>query len=111
MKKATTSTNPPKRGGTLERIANRPLTKRQRDQIAALAAMPDAQIDTTDIPEVTEESGWVRNPLYRPLTRSITIRLNAPDIAMAQAISRKKGMPYQTFIGQLLHEALKRELS
>jgi hypothetical protein len=111
MKKPNTSTKPTTRSVTLEQIAARPLTKRQRDRIAALAALPEDRIDTTDIPEVTAVSGWVRNPLYRPVTQSITIRLNAPDIAVARSLSKKKGLPYQTFIRQLLHEALEREVS
>ena len=96
---------------TLEQIRKRRPTKRQREEIAALESLPDDQIDTSDIPEVTATTGWVRNPLYRPVTRSITIRLNAPDIAVAQALSKSKGLPYQTYIKQLLHSALERELS
>lgn len=111
MKKPNTSTKPTTGSVTLEQIAKRPLTKRQQEQIAALAALPDDRIDTTDIPEVSATSGWVRNPLYRPVTQSITIRLNAPDIAVARSLSKKKGLPYQTFIRQLLHEALEREVS
>src|ERR1700685_4628665 len=109
MKKAT-GTNKTKTL-TLDKIRTRKPTKRQRDEIAALAALPDDRIDVSDIPEITATSGWMRNPLYRPLTRSITIRLNAPDIAVAQALSKSKGLPYQTYIKQLLHSALERELS
>ena len=109
MKKATGTTKT--RRLTLEQIKERKPTKRQLDQIAALAALPDDQIDTSDIPEITAKTGWIRNPLYRPVTRSITIRLNAPDIAVAQALAKSKGTPYQTYIKQLLHSALERELS
>jgi hypothetical protein len=52
--------------------------------VAALAALPDDRIDTSDIPEITATTGWIRNPMYKPLTRSVTIRLNAPDIVVAQ---------------------------
>ena len=41
----------------------------------------------------------------------MTIRLNAPDIATAQALSKTRGMPYQTYIKMLLHDALERELA
>jgi hypothetical protein len=47
--------------------------------------------------------------MYRPVMRPISIRLPAPDIAMAQQLARKKGIPYQTYIKVLLHEALERE--
>jgi predicted DNA binding CopG/RHH family protein len=96
---------------TLEQIGNRKPTKRERDELAALATLPDDRIDTSDIPEITAVTGWIRNPLYRPVTRSITIRLNAPDIAVARSLSKAKGMPYQTFIKQLLHSALENELA
>jgi hypothetical protein len=32
-----------------------PLTKEQQAELAALAAMPDSAIDTSDIPELTQE--------------------------------------------------------
>jgi len=96
---------------SLDQIAARPLTQRQRSQIDALASLPDDRIDTSDIPELKATTGWVRNPLYRPLTQSITIRLNAPDIAVAKDLSKKRGLPYQTLIRQLLHDALQREVA
>ena len=108
MKKATGTSK--SRSLTLDQVRGRKLTKRQRAEIEALAALPDDRIDTSDIPEITTTAGWTRNPLYRPVTRSITIRLNAPDIVVAQALSKAKGMPYQTYIKQILHDALEREL-
>jgi hypothetical protein len=35
-----------------QRASGRPLTVRQKRQLAALAALPDDQIDTSDIPEL-----------------------------------------------------------
>lgn len=96
---------------TMAQVAAQKLTKQQRMEIAALAAMPTSAIDTSDIAEVVSARGWKRNPLYRPVTRPVTIRLNAPDIATAQALSQTRGMPYQTYIKMLLHEALERELA
>ena len=90
MKRAKTAAKPVVTSVNLEDIASKPLTKQQRDRIAALAALPDDRIDTGDIPEVAETTGWVHNPLYRPLTQSITIRLNAPDIAVARSLSKKR---------------------
>jgi predicted DNA binding CopG/RHH family protein len=71
--------------------------------------MPDDQIDTSDIPEITDFAGAVRGRFYRPVTQSVTIRLNAPDIEAARQLSKVKAMPYQTYIRGLLHEALLRE--
>ncbi len=47
--------------------------------------------------------------MYRPVLQPISIRLPAPDIALAQKLARKKGVPYQTYIKTLLHDALERE--
>lgn len=66
MKKA--SAEPVLKTATLDEIASRPLTKRQREDIAALAAMPDDRIDLSDIPESAGAQGWVRNPFQRPVT-------------------------------------------
>ena len=45
--------------------------------------------------------------LKRP-TRAVTIRLSETDIALAKAQAEKKGLPYQTHIKSLLHEALRK---
>jgi predicted DNA binding CopG/RHH family protein len=68
------------------------------------------RIDTSDIPDLGNTTGWVRGLMYRPLLQPISIRLPAPDIAVAQKLARKKGIPYQTYIKTLLHDALEREL-
>jgi predicted DNA binding CopG/RHH family protein len=73
--------------------------------------IPDEQIDTSDIPDLGNTTGWVRGLMYRPVLQPISIRLPAPDIATAQKLARKKGVPYQTYIKTLLHDALQRELS
>jgi predicted DNA binding CopG/RHH family protein len=105
MKKATTKTVTM----TMEQVRKRKPSKAEMEGLKRLAAMRDDQIDTSDIPEMSDFSGAVRGRFYRPVTQSITIRLNAPDIAAARQLSKIKGMPYQTYIKGLLHEALIRE--
>jgi predicted DNA binding CopG/RHH family protein len=39
------------------------------------------------------------------------MRLPVPDIQAAQDLAHEKGLPYQTYMKMLLHEALKRERS
>ena len=46
------------------------LTEEQRAEIAALAALPDAEIDTGDIPEILDWSGAKRGFLHRPRERA-----------------------------------------
>ena len=82
------------------------LTEIQQRDLAALAALPDDQIDTSDIPEIKSLTGAVRGLFYRPITRPVTIRLSEPDVAVARQLSKAKGLPYQTYIKMLLHEAL-----
>jgi predicted DNA binding CopG/RHH family protein len=50
----------------------------------------------------------VRPREYRE-TRLLSIRLPESDIALAQKLAASKGLPYQTYIKSLLHEALQRE--
>jgi predicted DNA binding CopG/RHH family protein len=50
-----------------------------------------------------------RLPVVRGATRSTTIRLAIADIETAQQIAEKRGLPYQTYLKGLLHQALERE--
>ena len=102
---------------TIEQIENRRITKAERDRLKYVAELPDNKIDTSDIPEIKSQTGWVRvhehpeHPLHRVLSRLLSIRLPEPDIALAQELAKSKGLPYQTYIKSLLHEALERERS
>ena len=100
---------------TMEQIENRHITKAERERLKDLATLSDDRIDTSDIPESKDREGWVRvhehpeHPLHRVLSRLLSIRLPEPDIALAQTLAASKGLPYQTYIKSLLHEALERE--
>ena len=41
--------------------------------------------------------------------KTVTMRLPVPDLRAAQDLAHRKGLPYQTYIKMLLHEALERE--
>ncbi len=41
------------------------LTKIQKEDLARLTALPDDRIDTSDIPEVADFTGWKRGVMYR----------------------------------------------
>ncbi len=56
-----------------------------------------------------ESAPAAEHPLHRVLSRLLSIRLPEPDIALAQRLAEAKGLPYQTYIKSLLHEALQRE--
>jgi predicted DNA binding CopG/RHH family protein len=70
--------------------------------------VPDEQIDTSDIPEVTDWTGGVRGLFARPETRMVSIRLSAADLVIAHRLAAQEAMPYQTYIKMILHEALTR---
>ena len=66
---------------------------------------PDA---ATEIMQRALKSGKARRAA--PL-KTVTMRLPMPDIKTAQDLAHEKGLPYQTYIKMLLHEALKKERS
>lgn len=62
----------------------------------------------TELMRSALKSGQARRVI--PL-KTVTIRLPVPDIEAARDIAQRKGLPYQTYIKMLLHEALGKERS
>ena len=88
----------------VDRSAPRALSDEQKARLATLAALPDEEIDTSDIP-VLDEADWRRltgNPLYRPLKKQITVRLDADVLVWL----RGSGKGWQTRLNALLREAM-----
>ena len=58
------------------------LTEERRKELAKLDALPVDQIDTSDIPELTDEqwAGAVRGQFYRPIKQQITARVDAAAV-------------------------------
>ncbi len=84
------------------------LTNKQRlKELKALAALPDERIDTSEMPELTEEQlrHAVRGEMYRPIKRPVTMRLDADVIAWL----KKDGRGYQTKANSLLRKQMMRE--
>jgi uncharacterized protein (DUF4415 family) len=79
------------------------LTKAQQEEIAALAALPDDEIDCSDIPEITNFDNFVHG-MFRPLKKSITIRIDADVLAWIQS----EGPGYQTRINYMLRLAMRK---
>ncbi|SRR5271168_618935 len=83
-----------------------PLTKRERAELKALEGRP---IDTSDIPEWTEEM-WkraVRGKFYRPVKKAVSLRLDADVIAWL----KKDGKGYQTRANRVLREKMLKEMA
>ena len=78
------------------------LTKEQKRDIAAIAAKRDADIDLSDMPEITDWSGAVVGMFYRPPKRPVTMRLDEDVVAWLKGF----GPGYQTKANLLLRHAM-----
>ena len=79
------------------------LTPAQQAELDALAALPDDQIDTRDMPEVRDWSDAQRGLLFRPLKQQLTLRIDADVIAWFKHHT-SHGEGYQTRINRALRE-------
>jgi hypothetical protein len=58
----------------------------------------------------TAHRGGPRRVLQeRRESRNITIRMPLADLQAARELAQKKGLPYQTYMKMLLHQALEKE--
>ena len=88
----------------VKRSPGRGLTLRQKRELAALAALPDDQIDTSDIPELPPDA-WkdaVRGRFYRPVKQAVSMRLDADVVAWL----KKRGKGYQTRVNSILRQTM-----
>ncbi len=76
-------------------------TSRARE-LATLKRMRDEEIDTSDIPEVADWRRAVVGKFYRPIKKSLTIRLDADVLAWLKS----QGRGYQTRINTILRGAM-----
>ena len=87
---------------TLETLPR--LTDRQRADLNTLAVRPDSEIDTSDIPEMTDQQ-WKkagRGHFYRPVKRQITARVDADILDWLKA----QGKGYQSRINAILRREM-----
>ena len=83
------------------------LSPEMQREIRDLANMPDSDINTDDIPEVTDWADAKRGVFYRPVNRQITLRLDADVVHWFKAHARgSRG--YQTDINRALREHVHR---
>lgn len=77
-------------------------------QVAAIDAIPNEDIDFSDIPQLNDDffTNAVRGKFYRPIKESTTIRLDADVKAWLKA----KGRGYQTKLNDLLRKAMLEEM-
>lgn len=76
------------------------------EELAALAALPDDEIDLSEAPELSEEQ-WqyaVRGKFYRPVKQQLTIRIDADVLDWLKKEDGGKG--YQSRLNQILRAAM-----
>jgi uncharacterized DUF497 family protein/uncharacterized protein (DUF4415 family) len=102
------SSPPEKRPLEREHFMKKLTDRQRRKALAAIAAIPDEQIDTSDIPELTDEqlSNAVRGEMYRPVKKPVTMRLDADVIHWLKS----QGPGYQTKANRLLRAEMLRSL-
>ena len=91
----------------LDAAKPRPLTRKQKARLAALARMPDDQIDYSDIPPLPA-SFWenaVRGGLYRPVKRQMSVRIDADVLAWLKS----HGNGYHSRLNEILRSAMLKE--
>lgn len=74
----------------------------QKRRLERLAAMPDEDIDFSDIPPITDEQWTTRQPLrnFRPIKQRVTIRLDADVLDWFKR--EAEGGRYQTSMNRAL---------
>ena len=82
-----------------------------RKRLEALDKLSDDDIDTSDIPEITDWSNAKRGVFYkyRVIKKQVTLRLDAGIIAWFKAQS-DDGRGYQTRINEALREHIHHQL-
>lgn len=88
-------------------MRNPKLTPEMIAQLDALAAMPDEDIDLSDIPEKLDWSNAVRGKFYRPVKQQVTLRLDADLIHWFKTSEGGRG--YQTRINAALRRYVEDE--
>lgn len=90
-----------------------PLTDKDREELRALAARPDSEIDLTDpdAPELTDEQ-WAnatryRGKFYRPIKAQITAKVDSDVLAWLKA----DGPGYQSRMNAILRRAMLKALT
>ncbi len=91
----------------MNKARSRSLSRKQKAELDALAALPDDRIDLSDIPEVRDWSGAKRGLFYRPVKQQLTLRLDADVVAWFKRHARG-GRGYQTDINRALREYVHR---
>lgn len=81
-------------------MSGKPTNRDISAELAAIDAMSDDDIDYSDIPPVTDFSGFKRGVFYRPEKSPVTIRLDSDVVAWFKSVEPK----YQTAVNRVLRD-------
>lgn len=84
------------------------ISEERKAELPAMASLPDSEIDTSDIPVMTDDQ-WKdapRRDLYRPVKKQITARVDADVLEWLKG----KGEGYQTRLNSILRREMLAEL-
>ena len=82
------------------------LTEEQREELRQLAAMPDSEIDFSDIPEITDFTGFEVGKFYRPVKQTVTVRLDADLLNWL----KQGGKGYQSRMNAILRKVMQQQM-
>jgi uncharacterized protein (DUF4415 family) len=87
-----------------------PLTEKQKKEVEALAAMPDEQIDLSDMPELTDDQlkNAVRLRFYKPVKQQITARLDSDVLHWLKSQGRGNQSRINSILREKMIESMKR---
>lgn len=80
------------------------LTEEQLENLKRLAEGPDDEIDYSDIPEITDFSGFEVGKFYRPVKEAVTVRLDADVVHWL----KRDGKGYQTRLNAILRREMEK---
>lgn len=77
-----------------------------RKELAALAALPESDIDFSDLPPLQTQDwmGAERGKFYRPIKQQLTVRIDADVLAWLTS----EGKGYQSRLNAILRSAMLR---
>jgi len=76
------------------------------EQLEALTAMKDKDIDFSDIPEIRDFAGFERGRFFRPMKQPVTLRLDADVLEWF----KRRHPKYQTAINTALRQYIHTQL-
>jgi len=83
------------------------LSANQKAELEALKNQSEAEIDLVDLPEIKDWSNTIAHPLYKPIKKSTTVRIDADVMQWLKS----QGKGYQTRMNKILRDAMLKELN